>query len=131
MGGGVFSVSSNDRGGDEDEPPVDSFLAGGRGGGIANAGPAGRVVLGACGSGAGGRLSMSSTKGGESDCRGGRLGGTSSDKGEGALWWRSRGEVERGSWGEREEYWSSMGTGGRGISGGGGRTGGMEGDVER
>lgn len=27
------SVSPNDRGGDEDEPPVDSFLAGGRGGG--------------------------------------------------------------------------------------------------
>lgn len=27
------SCSSNDRGGDDDEPPVDSFLAGGRGGG--------------------------------------------------------------------------------------------------
>ena len=31
----LTSVSSNDRGGDEDEPPVDSFLAGGRGGGCA------------------------------------------------------------------------------------------------
>ena len=92
---------------------------------IADPGPAGRVAPGACGRGAGGRLAMSSTNGGERDCRGGRLGGTSSENGEGALWWRNRGEVERG---EREgpEQRSSVGTGGRGISGGGGR-----GDVER